>query len=80
MLRVGDVHQCEGVPYLRVEGEGDRVRYLQLHVLAQRLIAAYLGATRHAGDLQEPLFRSVDRHRECTDRPMHRNDGLEMIK
>jgi integrase/recombinase XerD len=37
-LTVGDLQQREGVPHLRVEGKGDKVRYLPLHVLAQRLI------------------------------------------
>jgi site-specific recombinase XerD len=39
-LTVGDVHPREGVTHLRVEGKGDKVRYLPLHVLAQRLITA----------------------------------------
>ena len=39
--------------------------------------------SKPAGLWQEkkgPLFRSVDRHRELTERPMHRNDVLGMIK
>jgi integrase len=43
-LTVGDIHQREGVPHLRVDRKGDKVRYLPLHVLAQRLITAYLGS------------------------------------
>jgi len=35
------------------------VRYLQLHVTAQRLIAAYLKAAGHAEDLKGPLFRPI---------------------
>jgi len=49
----------EGVPHLRVEGKGDKVRYLPLHVPAQRLITAYLQASGHAVDLSAPLFRPV---------------------
>jgi len=30
-LKVGDIHQREGVPHIRVEGKGDKVRYLVLH-------------------------------------------------
>jgi integrase len=29
---------------------------------------------------KEPLVRSVDRHCELSERPMHRNDVLDMIK
>ena len=71
-LTVGDIHQREGVPHLRVEGKGDKVRYLPLHVLAQRLIAAYLEAAGHAGELHGPLFRPVKNNRTKTlAKPLH---------
>jgi integrase/recombinase XerD len=56
-LTVGALQQREMVPHLRMAGKGDKVRYLPLHVLAQRLITAYLAASGHAGDLHGPLFR-----------------------
>jgi type I restriction enzyme, R subunit len=60
------------VPHLRVEGKGDKVRYLPLHVLAQRLITSYLGASRHAGDLHGPLFRPIKNNRTgILARPLH---------
>src|SRR5207244_3089385 len=49
-LTVGAMHQREGVPHLRVEGKGDKVRYLPLAVLAQRLITAYLKEAGHSED------------------------------
>jgi integrase/recombinase XerD len=58
-LKVGDIQQREGVPHLRVEGKGDKVRYLPAAPDALRLIAVYLEASGHAGDLHEPLFRPV---------------------
>jgi site-specific recombinase XerD len=71
-LKVGDMQQREGVPHLRVEGKGDKVRYLPLHVLAQRLITAYLAAAGHAGNLQGPLFRPVKNNRTRTlAKPLH---------
>ena len=71
-LKVGDIHQREGVTHLRVEGKGDKVRYLPLHVLAQRLITAYLEASGHAGELHGPLFRPVKNNRTGTlARPLH---------
>jgi integrase/recombinase XerD len=71
-LTVGDIQQREGVPHLRVEGKGDKVRYLPLHVLAQRLITAYLGAAGHAADLHGPLFRPVKNNRTRTlAKPLH---------
>jgi len=82
-LRVGDVHQREGVPHIRVEGKGDKVRYLPLHPLAQRLITAYLTALKEAQkkagkeavdveDLKGPLFRPVKNNRTRTlAKPLH---------
>jgi integrase/recombinase XerD len=72
MLTVGAVQQREGVPHLHVAGRGDKVRYLRLHVLAQRLITAYLEASGHAGDLHGPLFRPIKNDRTRTlARPLH---------
>jgi integrase/recombinase XerD len=65
-LKVGDIHQREGVPHLWVEGKGDKVRYLVLHELAQRLIAAYLKDAGHGEDLKGPLFRPMKNNRTKT--------------
>ena len=71
-LTVGDVHQREGVPHIRVEGKGDKVRYLPLHPLAQRLITAYLKEAGHEKDLEGPLFRPVQNNRTKTlAKPLH---------
>lgn len=71
-LKVGDIHQREGVVHLRVEGKGDKVRYVPLAVLAQRLITAYLQAAGHAADLKGPLFRPVKNNRTKTlAKPLH---------
>lgn len=71
-LTVGSLHQREGVPHLRVEGKGDKVRYLPLHVTAQRLITGYLEAAGHADDLKGPLFRPVKNNRTGTlAKPLH---------
>lgn len=71
-LTVGSIHQREGVPHIRVEGKGDKVRYLPLHVTAQRLIDAYLKDAGHAEDLKGPLFRPVKNNRTKTlAKPLH---------
>ena len=71
-LKVGDIHQREGVPHIRVAGKEDKVRYLPLHVTAQRLIAAYLKAAGHTEDLKGPLFRPVKNNRTRTlAKPLH---------
>jgi hypothetical protein len=58
-LKVGDVQLRQGVPYLRVEGKGDKVRYIEAATEALRLIAAYLKTAGHAQNLDGPLFRPV---------------------
>ena len=48
------------------------MRYLPLHVLAQRLITAYLEAAGHASELHGPLFRPVTNNRTKTlAKPLH---------
>jgi integrase/recombinase XerD len=58
-LKVGDIQQREGVTHLRIEGKGEKVRYLPASPAALRLIAEYLKAAGHGGDLHGPLFRPV---------------------
>jgi integrase len=71
-LKGGDVHQREGVLYLRVEGKGDKVRYLPLAVLAPRLMTAYLKEAGHSEDLKGPLFRPVKNNRtRILAKPLH---------
>jgi integrase/recombinase XerD len=71
-LKVGDIHQREGVVHVRVEGKGDKVRYLPLHVLAQRLITVYLEAAGHGGERHGPLFRPVKNNRtKNLAKPLH---------
>jgi hypothetical protein len=61
-----------GVVTVGWRGKGDKVRYLLGHVLARRLITAYLKASGHAGDLHGPLFRPVKNNRTRTlAKPLH---------
>ena len=58
--------------HIRVEGKGDKIRYLPLHVLAQRLIAAYVKAAGHEADLKDPLFRPIKNNRtRVLAKPLH---------
>jgi len=58
-LRVRDVQQREGVLHLRIEGKGDKIRFVPVAAKAARLIQEYLEAAGHGGDLTGPLFRPV---------------------
>jgi integrase/recombinase XerD len=50
------------------------------HHNAEAYVDAYLEAAGITGEKKTPLFRSIDRRRHLTPRPMHRNDAWRMIK
>ncbi|MBK1724149.1 tyrosine-type recombinase/integrase [Thiocystis violacea] len=58
-LRVRDVQSRDGVLQLRVEGKGDKIRFVPVAAKAARLIKEYLEAAGHAEELNGPLFRPV---------------------
>lgn len=58
-LRVRDVQQREGVLHLRIEGKGDKIRFVPVAAKAARLIQEYLEAAGHGGETMGPLFRPV---------------------
>jgi len=59
-LRVLDFAQeRRGVPHLRVQGKGGKLRYLPAHPHSLRLVAEYLAASGHGQEVDGPLFRHV---------------------
>ena len=58
-MKVRDLQQREGILHFRIEGKGDKIRFLPVAAKAARLIQAYLAAAGHGDDLQGPLFRPV---------------------
>jgi integrase/recombinase XerD len=58
-LRVGDYQKREGIMQVRIEGKGDKVRYIPVATEAQRLIHVYMEASGHGEDVEGPLFRPV---------------------
>jgi len=57
-LRVLDFGQeRRGVPHLRVQGKGGKLRYLPAHPHSLRLVAEYLAASGHGQEADGPLFR-----------------------
>lgn len=58
-LRVRDYQRREGTMHFRIEGKGDKVRFIPVATEAQRLIHEYLKASEHGEDLEGPLFRPV---------------------
>lgn len=58
-LRVRDVQQRDGVLQLRIEGKGDKIRFVPMAAKAARLIKEYLELAGHGHDFGGPLFRPV---------------------
>ena len=65
---------------LRLHEKGGKLHDVPLNTKARAYLDAYLDAAGIAGDKKKPLFRSVDRYRKLTERPMHRNDAWAMVK
>ena len=59
-LLVKDFNQARrGVPHLRVQGKGGKLRYIPTHPNTLRLVAEYLQAAGHGQELDGPLFRPM---------------------
>jgi integrase/recombinase XerD len=70
-LRVRDIQSRQGVLHFRVKGKRDKVRFVPVHVTAQRLIEQYLALAGHATDTAGPVFRPVTNNRTGKlDRPL----------
>lgn len=80
-LKVGDIQQREGVPHFRVEGKGEKVRYLPVHVTALRLISVYLAKAGHKDELHGALFRPVKNNMTKTlAKPLHPQSVYNLVK
>lgn len=59
-LLVKDFNQeRRGVPHLRVQGKGGKLRYIPAHSHSLRLVSEYLLAAGHGQALDAPLFRPI---------------------
>jgi integrase/recombinase XerD len=70
LLKISDMQTRQGVMHLKIHGKGEKIRYVPMHPLAQRLVQEYLAALKHGGadteDLDGPLFRPVKNNRTAT--------------
>jgi integrase/recombinase XerD len=71
-LKVRDVQSRQGVVHFRIQGKGDKIRFVPVHPMGQRLIEEYLALAGHALDAPGPLFRPVknNRTKEKLDRAL----------
>jgi integrase/recombinase XerD len=62
-LRVWDMQSRQGVMHFRLKGKRDKIRFVPMHPMAQRLIEEYLALAGHAADAAGPVFRPVTNNR-----------------
>jgi integrase/recombinase XerD len=79
-MKVEDYYQTGKRWWLRLHEKGGKRHEVPAHHNADAYIDAYLKAAAIEHEKKSPLFRSIDRHRKITERPMSRTDVLRMIK
>lgn len=71
-LKVRDLQRRDGVVQFRIEGKGEKIRYVPVGMKALRLITEYLESAGHREDLEGPLFRPVqNRVTGNLNKPLH---------
>lgn len=80
-LRVGDLHQRRGTPYLHVRGKGGRNRNIVAHPVVVERVHEYLEAAGHGQDTKTPLFRPVKNNfTRRLDKALHPDSIDEILR
>ncbi len=79
-MKVEDCYTEGRRAWFRLHEKGGKRHEVPAHHNAEDYLDAYIAAAGIVGEKKTPLFRSIDRHRRLTDRPMHRIDAWRMIK
>lgn len=66
--------------WFRLHEKGGKYHEVPAHHRAEELMDAYVHAAGIESERGTPLFRSLDRRRELTDRRLHRTEALQMVK
>ena len=79
-MRVEDYYLEGRRGWFRLHEKGGKLHQVPAHHNAEAYLDAYVEAAGIGDDRKGPLFRSIDKHRTLTTRPMDPNDALRMIK
>ena len=79
-MNVEDYYQQGKRFWFRLHEKGGKRHEVPAHHKAEEYIDAYIVAADIADQRGTPLFRSMDRRRQITDRRLHRIDVLAMVK
>ena len=79
-MKVEDYYTEGRRGWFRLHEKGGKRHEVPAHHNAENYLDSYLEAAGIGDDRKGWLFRSIDRERILSGRPMHRNDALRMIK
>jgi site-specific recombinase XerD len=79
-MNVADYYPQGRRMWFRLHEKGGKEHAVPAHHNAEAYVDAYLDAAGAGAEKSVPLFRTVSRERQLTDRRMHRVDVLRMIK
>lgn len=79
-MRVEDYYSEGRRGWFRLHEKGGKLHQVPAHHNAESYLDAYIEAAGIAEDRKAPLFRTIDKTRKLTARPMDPNDALRMIK
>jgi site-specific recombinase XerD len=77
-LQIRDIQSRQGVMHFKIKGKRDKIRFIPVHAMAQRLIEEYLALAGRGSDTGGPVFRPVMNNRIGElDKPL---DGSTVLK
>jgi len=79
-MKVEDYYTEGRRAWFRLHEKGGKRHEVPAHHNAEDYLDVYIAAAGIAAERKTPPFRSIDRHRTLTARPMHRIDAWRMIK
>lgn len=79
-MNVGDYFQQGKRFYLRLHEKGGKEHVVPVHHKAEEYLDQYVSEAGIESDLKSPLFRTLDRRRELTDRRLQAREALAMVK
>ncbi len=79
-MNVEDYFQQGRRMWFRLHEKGGKLHDVPSHHKAEQYMDAYIEAAGIADEKKAPLFRTLDRRKNLTDRRLHRREVLAMIK
>lgn len=79
-MKVEDYYTEGRRGWFRLHEKGGKLHHVPAHHTAEDYLDAYVAAASIAGDRKGALFRTVDRRRRLTERPLSDRDARYMVK